>query len=173
MTEREQYYDDTPDALPPELVAALEGVDYACVTVGTTAGTALLLKAPRHEIESARGAVPIRLGHEFYAHPAAPVIRMALHIFDQPEAPLALETFINVADPDQRADYAALADQDEILLLFLDENLAERLTKRISHPGRDVVPQIVTAADQLLGQIPPDQFDFERAKQAVMEATKL
>jgi hypothetical protein len=175
MTERDHQYDDTPDALPPELVATLEGIDYACVTVATTAGTALLLKAPRHEIESARGQTPIRLGHELYAHPAAPVIRMSVHVYDQPASLLALETFINVADPDQRADYAALAEQDEIPLLFLDEHLAQRLTKRLthSHSGRDVVPRIVALAEQLLDQIPPGQFDFERAKQAVMEAAAL
>ena len=29
------------------------------------------------------------------------------------------------------------------------------------------------AAELLLGQIAPDQFDFERAKQAIMEGTQL
>jgi hypothetical protein len=171
MTEHEQHYVDTQEALPPELVAALTGVDYACVTARTPGGTALLLKAPRHEIELARGAVPIRLVHELYAHPAAPVMRLALHIYDQPRTPLAMETFINVADPEQRADDAALAEQQQIPLLFLDEGLTPRLTKRVSHAGHDVVSQIVAAAELLRRQIPPAQFDFERAKQVVMEAS--
>jgi hypothetical protein len=55
--------------------------------------------------------VPIELGHELYDHPAAPVIRLALRIYDDPLAPLAMESFINVAAPDQRADYAALGTQ--------------------------------------------------------------
>jgi len=39
-------------------------------------------------------------------------------IYDQPQRPLALETFVNVDDPQQRADYAALAAQDNVYLLF-------------------------------------------------------
>ena len=75
MTER---IPDHPDELPASLSAALEGCDYACLTIATESGTALLLKAPRIEIESVRGRVPIQLGHELYDHPNAPVIRMAL-----------------------------------------------------------------------------------------------
>lgn len=173
MSEYESPRRPAPDALPPELVAAIAGVEYACLTIGTDAGTVLLLKAPRIEIESARGRVPIQLGHELYDHPNAPVVRMALRIYDQPQAPLAMETFINVADPVQRADYAALADQDDIALLFLDETHQQRLAKRISHAGREVVPQVLAAADELLQRIPAEQVDFERAKQAVMEVTRL
>ncbi len=173
MTEREPQPSSEPPALPAELVVALAGVEYACLTIGTEAGTVLVLKAPRIEIASARGRVPIQLGHELYDHPNAPVIRMALRIFDQPQAPLAMETFINVADEAQRADYAVLANQDEIPLLFLAEALQQRLAKRISHHGRDIVPQVVAAAQQLLSHIPEDRFDFERAKQAVMEGTRL
>ena len=172
MTEREPHH-STSSELPPELVAAIADVDYACLTIGTDAGTALLVKAPGSEIDAARDRVPIQLGHELYDHPNAPVIRLALRIYDQPEAPLAMETFINVADDAQRADYAALADQDEIALLFLDEQLQQRLAKRISHAGRDVVSQVLTTAEQLLARMPPEQFDFERAKQAIMEATRL
>lgn len=173
MTEHEPHPSSEPLPLPAELVDALAGVDYACLTIGTAAGTMLLLKAPQIEIESARGRVPIKFGHQLYDHPNAPVIRMALRIYDRPEAPLAMETFINVADVSQRADYAALAGQDEIPLLFLDESLQQRLAKRISHSGRDVVPQILTAAEHLLSRIPAERFDFERAKQAVMEETRL
>ena len=172
MTEREPHHPASSE-LPPELVAAIADVDYACLTIGTDAGTALLVKAPTSDIDSARGRIPIQLNHELYDHPSSPVIRLALRIYDQPATPLAMETFINVADDAQHADYAALADQDEIALFFLDEQLQQRLTKRISHSGRDVVPQVLTAAEQLLARIPPEQFNFERAKQAIMEATRL
>src|SRR5687767_14290495 len=40
--------------------------------------------------------------------PMAPVIRMVSSIYDQPDAPLALVTFVNVADAEQRSDYADL-----------------------------------------------------------------
>lgn len=170
MTEREYYH---PLGLPPELAAALVAPTYACLTVGIDQGTALIVKAPRSEVESVRGRVPIMLLHELYDHPNAPVVRMALRIYDQPETPLAMETFINVADAGQRADYAALADQETIPLLFYDELLQQRLAKRITHRDRAVVPEILTVADQLLQRIPAGQFDFERAKRAVQEAASL
>jgi len=173
MSEHELQRHPAPDTLPPELAAAIAGVEYACLTIGTDGGTALLLKAPRIEIESVRGHVPVQLNHELYDHSSAPVIRLALRLYDQPQAPLAMETFINVADETQRADYAALADQDEITLLFLDEAHQQRLAKRISHAGRQVVPQVLATADELLQRIPAEQIDFERAKQAVMEVTRL
>jgi len=150
MTDREHHRSSDPLPLPVELVAALADVEYACLTIGTDAGTGLLLKAPQIEIAAVRGRIPVSLGHELYNHPAAPVIRIALRLYDQPQSPLAMETFINIADEAQRADYAALASQDEIPLIFLDKTHQQRL-----------------------GHIPAEQFDFERAKQAVIESTHL
>ncbi len=67
-----------------------------------------MIKALAHEIASARGCVPAQLRHELSQHPAAPVIRTIITLYDhQPTAPLALETFTNVVDPRQRADFAA------------------------------------------------------------------
>src|SRR5437762_11419875 len=85
--------------LPSELVEAIKDRPYACVTAPTDRGTVFVIKAPSRDIDSLRGPVPIFLRHELYEHPAAPVIRMLLKIYDQPERPLALETYINVADP--------------------------------------------------------------------------
>jgi hypothetical protein len=67
-----------------------------------------VVKAPNREIQSVRGRVPIRVIHELFNHPAAPVIRITVRIYDQPQNPLALETFINVENPQQRSDYAAI-----------------------------------------------------------------
>ena len=75
-------------------------------------GTVLVVKVPRQEIRSVQGRVPIELRHELYQHPAAPVVRVVTRIYDRPDSSLGLETFINVEDPDQRADYAALAIQE-------------------------------------------------------------
>jgi hypothetical protein len=76
------------------------------------------------------------------------IIRMALRVDDQPEVPLAMETFINVTDTVQRADYAAPT--------------TPRSPTSSSTSGRDVVPQVLAAADDLLQPIP-----------AEMEATSL
>ena len=84
-----------PNELPPELAAFLKDQRYACLTHATDQGTVLVLKAPRSEIDSVRGTVPIQLRHELHRHPAAPVIRMVVTIYDQPARPLAFDTFIS------------------------------------------------------------------------------
>ena len=66
-------------------------------------------------------------------------------IHDQPQRPLKLETVINVADAQQRADLAALAEQEE-LLLFYDEGHCHRLSERVRPPHGNVTTQILGQA---------------------------
>lgn len=95
---------------------------------------------------------------------------MVLTIYDQPDRPLALETFINVEDPRQAADFEVLSKQKEACLLFFDEQLQNRLTKGISLRGSEIMGEILCEANNLLAAIPKERFDFERAKAAVMAA---
>jgi hypothetical protein len=132
-----------------------------------------VIKAPAAEIERLRGRVPIELRHELYDHPSAPVLRMVLTFFDQPDRPLALETFINVDDPQQRADFAAMAEQEEVGLLFYDDALSHRLTKSRRAPGRAAVTMVLTRAEALRRAIPSDRYDFDRAKDEVIRSTHL
>jgi hypothetical protein len=162
-----------PSPLPPELAAFLRDQDIACLMQGTDQGTAFVIKLPTQDINSARGRVPIHLRHELYAHPNAPVIRTTLRIYDQPEAHLALETFTNIADENQRSDFAALAHQEAFFLLFYDEKLTHTLTKVVPQSNPEQSAEVLGYADRLLAIIPKEDFDFERAKQAVIEATNL
>jgi hypothetical protein len=162
-----------PSPLPKELAEFLRDKDVACLMQGTDQGTTFVLKLPTPDIESARGRFAIRLRHELYAHPAAPVIRTLLILYDQPERPLALETFTNIEDENQRSDFAALAHQEALLLLFYDEQLAHRLTKVVPQSNPEQSAEVLAYAEQILATIPKWEFDFERAKQAVMEATGL
>lgn len=159
--------------LPPELAEALHGPEYACVTVGTEQGTVIVIKAPAIEIQQVRGAIPVELRHQLFEHPSAPVIRLALRLFDDPEAPLAMETFINVRDPAQRADYEALAQQERLDLLFFDEHLQARLRKQISHSNAAVVPRVLAAAEERARHIPEATYNFNQAKAAIQEVTPL
>ena len=159
--------------LPPDLAAFLQDKQYACVTQATDRGTVFVVKAPTSDIESVRGRVPIRLRHALYEHPAAPVIRTVTTIYDQPERPLALETFINVADEQQCADFAALSQQRELHLLFSDEHLSHRLSKAVRVRNHETLGRIVQQAERLAAAIPDERFDFDMAKAAVMEATRL
>jgi hypothetical protein len=41
-----------------------------------------------------------------------------LSIHDRPRAPLRIESFINIAEEEQRTDFAQLAEQENLILLF-------------------------------------------------------
>ena len=151
----------------------LAGESLACLLHETDQGTAFVIKASAHDIDGLRGRLPIHLRHELYDHPAAPVIRTVLTLYDRPETPLALETFTNVGDPQQRDEFAALATQDQLILLFYDETLTHRLTKRVPHRQAADIPAIAAAADRLAATISTDRFDFDRAKADVLATTGL
>jgi len=163
-----------PISLTPELAAFLQHQGpYACVTQATDRGTAYVIKAPASDIVSARGTVPIRVQHTLFDHQNAPVIQTVITIHDQPNQPMRLESFINVADESQRADFTALADQAELIMLFYDENLTHRLSKLVPTEVDDSLAIILSRADELRAGIPTWQYDFDRAKAAVMAGTSL
>jgi hypothetical protein len=159
--------------LPPEMAEFLKTQDLAAFWWSTNFGTSMVIKAPRAEIDSVRGTVPIHLAHSLYDHPQAPLIRSTMQIIDQPDSHLALETYTNVADPQQRSDFARLARQRQIRLLFYDEALTNQLIKVIQSGKPEDIRQILQLADELHRRIPVDQFDFDAAKAAVLAATRL
>ncbi len=113
------------------------------------------------------------VSHELRHHPAAPVVRTVIKIYDQPKSPLALETFTNVDDEQQWADFASLADQDTFTLLFYDETLQHRLSKQVPNAAGDQMSRILTYVDRIRAAIPNEQYDFDRAKAAVLASTHL
>jgi len=139
----------------------------------TDQGTAFVVKLPGCEIESVRGRVFIQMTHELYAQTTAPVIRTVLRMYDQPESHLAMETYTNVEDEVQRADFASLGRQDRFLMLFYDEQLSHRLAKVVTHDQPEQTARVLTVAERFLATIPKEHFNFEKAKQEVMEATQL
>src|SRR5215211_5553162 len=138
MTERERA-SLRPNQLPPEMADFLKDKDYACLLWGTDQGSVFVVKAPAREIQSLRGNVPVRVLHQLYQHPRAPVIRTVITWYDQPESPLALETFINVEDEQQRADFTDLAKRQELRFLFYDRALRHRLSKLVPNPDRETI----------------------------------
>ena len=114
--------------------------------------------------------MPIHIQHKLYTHPAAPVIRMVTMLYDRPRAPYRLDTFINVGDEAQRADYATLSEQARLLMLFYDERLAHRLSKLVPIEPGMTMDVLVHAVRHALS-IPAGRFDFDRAKAEVMEHT--
>jgi hypothetical protein len=161
-----------PVELPPELAAFLADQGLTALLHGSDAGPLYVVKAPEVELQTLGGPIPIALVHQLYAHPRSPIVRTLLTFHDLPDRPLRLESFVNVGDPDQRDPFAALAEHDEISLLFYDEFLRHRRSKRMTNTAAGFVPTIVGEADRLLATIPPDQRDFDAAKAAVLEATR-
>ena len=159
--------------LPPELAEFLRGQRYAALLHATNQGTVLVVKVPRQEIDSVRGRVPIEIRHELYSHTMSPVIRMVTRLYDQFDSSLALETYVNVADEFQRADYAALGHSSTLLMLLYDDQVRHILTKRTGGIAPDVIDEVLSTADQLLAAIPVDRRDFDRAKADVMRQTEL
>src|SRR5581483_10564960 len=149
-----------PNELPPDLAEFLKDKDLACLTHETDQGTVFVVKLPRVDIDSLRGNVPVQVRHELYDHPRSPVIRTLIHWYDQPQAPLALETFANPGDPQQRQDFADIGQRETLRFLFYDEGLSHTLSKLVPNHDRETIDQIVAAADQLLAAISPEQRDF-------------
>lgn len=159
--------------LPPELAEFLRTRERAALLQGSDQGTVLIVKLPGREIEAMPNPVAIHIRQELYRHEQAPVIRLVISIYDRPRRPLALESFVNVGDPFQRRDYEGLTRQDQLYMLFYDEALEQRLAKVVPHPGRHDVYRVLREADALLRLIPPERFDFDRAKEAVIAQTRL
>jgi len=159
--------------LPPELAEFLRDKDVACLMQATDQGTVFVVKLPEHEIASVRGRVLIRLTHELYDRPTAPVIRTVLRIYDQPASHLALETYTNIEDEVQRTDFASLSRQDTFVMLFYDEQLNHTLTKVVTHAAPEETTRVLDLAERLFSALPQEQFNFDKAKQEVMEATRL
>jgi hypothetical protein len=180
MTERQPNHHPQPGELPrpsqlsPELTEFLCGQHIAAVFDRIVdLGTVMVVKAPAREIRSVQGPVPIELRHELPQHQAAPVVRVVTTIYDRPDAPLKLETFVNVGDLHPRADYAALAEQDELLMISYDEGLTHSLTKLVRGIVPGAIAQVLAEADRELARIPPERRNFDQAKADVMEATEL
>jgi len=162
-----------PSPLPPDLADFLRDRPFACVMQASDKGTVFIIKTPDQEIETVRGRVPIALRHQLYAHPAAPVIQTVITIYDQPEHPLALETFTNIEDEQQKADFAALAGQKELYLLFYDELLEHRLSKQVHSSQNEIVSEILMRAEEILAAIPKDKFNFDQAKADIIKRTTI
>ncbi|MBI3966487.1 MAG: hypothetical protein HY329_12715 [Chloroflexi bacterium] len=96
-----------------------------------------------------------------------------LRIYDRPNQPLALEAFTNIADPQQRADFAELAHQQELLLLCYDELLVHRRFLTVSISNQDELRELLSQAEDHLAATPSDRLDFDQAKRIVMESTDL
>lgn len=163
----------TPTPLPPELAEFLGAQELAGVLHGSDRGTLLIVKAPATEIDSLRGTFPIGQRHELHDHPLAPLIRVVTSFPDVLSGPLVLESFVNVVDPEQRSNYGELLRQPDLVVLFYDDALRHWLSKRVPLSRSTGLEQVLVRADRLAVAIPPDRYDFDRAKADLLARTAL
>jgi hypothetical protein len=159
--------------LPPQLKEFLCTQEYACLLHGSNRGTLFLLKAPASELATLQGPIPVRISHELYSKPTAPVIRSLLAWYDRPDSQLLFEAFTNVADPQQRQDYYHLAKQSTLTILGYDELLRLAVQKRVANHQQREITQIAGLADKLRSLIPDGEYDFDLAKARVMAQNPL
>jgi hypothetical protein len=159
--------------LPAELKEFLSTREYACLLHGSNRGSLFLLKAPASDLATLQGPIPVRISHELYSKPTAPVIRSLLRWYDRPDSQLLFEAFTNVADPQQRADYRHLAKQSTLMVLGHDELLRLAVQKRVPNHQQREITQIADLADKLRATIPDDEYDFDLAKARVMAQHQL
>lgn len=169
----ERFNPYQPNRLPPELADFLSRQTYAAILHGSSIGTVMVAKVMNEDIRSLGGPHFIGQVHQLFDHPESPVIRMVTTIHDRPQSPLTLETFINVGDVDQRSDYDVLSRQRELVMLFYDEDVRHRLTKRVPNTLGSRIGQVLRRADAMLQAIPPNERDFDLAKMDVMGVTDI
>src|SRR3954449_1942109 len=154
--------------LPSELKAFLRTQEYTCLLHGSNRGTLVLLKAPAPDLATLQGLLPVRISHELYSKPTAPVIRTLLRWYDRPNSSLSFEAFTNVADPQQRQDYRRLAKQSTLTVLGYDELRRLAVQKRVANHQQREISRMAELADKLRALIPEDEYDFDLAKARVM-----
>ena len=154
------------------LLQFLKERPYACVTEDAGSETVLVVKIPGTRIRSLDSESSIYISHEVFEHEAGPVIRIVTN-FRAVDAPFSMETFVDIADPQQRREYQQLAKQDVLHLLFFDESLQHRATRAISGTGCQNVQQVLRSAEGMLGRVPLAKRDFVRAKSEVQGRTTL
>lgn len=70
------------------------------------------------------------------------------------------------------ADLAALASRRALYLLFYDERLEHRLSQGVRQAQGTGIRAILRQAEAARAQIPPEAYDFDHAKDAVMRQTR-
>lgn len=172
MTERQRPRQ--PEfTLPPDLAAVFRQETGAARLWPHRRGTLLVFRAPAEHLATLQGpTTPLRITHQLYSKPTAPVIRTLLRWYDHPGSERVLDTFTNPADPDQAAAYRRLSQQATVSLLGYNEQLVPTVRKTIVNQQQRQVSQITELADKLLWTIPEDEYDFEAAVARVRESLR-
>ena len=149
--------------LPPGLASLLKNQRTACTIQATDQGVALVVKLPASNIRTLHGPVRFQLRFQVYEHPVAAVILTILTMHRIQAHPVVVETYVNPDDSLQRMDFEALSKQPNLIVLFYDEKLRHRLSKRVDNVAKIAAIQALHRADAILSNIPDNERDFNTA----------
>ena len=155
--------------LPQELREVFRGFGYGCLAVETDIGVVHICHAADADIENFANK-PVRCQWQLVQMPTAPLIRLDVKILDHPTNPYRFESFLNIAAEDQARVLDQLANQDQLYLAFYGDGLDYRFTKIIQHDRQhwQCLDEMVDWACRYWDTIPPEQRDFDRAKDEFM-----
>ena len=161
-----------PNELPQEICEVFENSGYGCLSAESTIGVVHVCHASDVDIDGF-AEKPISSQWQLIKMPTAPLIRLELLIYDQPENPYKFESFLNVSQEDQARILAKMASQEMFYLTFYDENLDYHFTKIIPHDKQQwqYLDELVMEAVKYWSQIPPEERDFDAAKAEFLRRT--
>ena len=154
-----------PNELLPEVRQVFENSGYGSLAVESSVGVVHICHAPDADIEGFRGK-PASYRWELIEMPTAPLVRLAVRIFDRPTNPFLFESFLNVGEQDQLGVLTQLASQEKLHFAFYGDDLEYRFAKTLEHDEQQwqKLDEIITRALAYWEQLPPTQKDFDLAK---------
>ena len=158
-----------PNELLPEVRQVFENSGYGSLAVESSVGVVHICHAPDADIEGFRGK-PASYHWELIEMPTAPLVRLAVRIFDTPTNPFLFESFLNVGEQDQLGVLTQLASQENLHFAFYGDDLEYRFAKNLEHDEQQwqKLDEIITRALAYWEQLPPTQKDFDFAKAAYL-----
>jgi hypothetical protein len=159
-----------PTELPEAVRAVFERTGYGCLAAETNIGVVHVCHAADGDIEGFADK-PISYQWQLVRMPTAPLIRLEVAILDDPSNPYRFESFLNVAQEDQSRVGVQLANQERLYLAFHGDDLGHRFTKVIDHDRQQwqYLDELMSQAMAHWEAIPPDQRDYDRAKEEFMK----
>jgi hypothetical protein len=155
--------------LPTAIREVFEHTGYGCLAAESTRGIVHVCHAADEDITNFVDK-PMQAHWQLVEMPTAPLIKLELLIYDHFVNPYCFESFLNVADPKQRAVLTELASQEELYLAFYGNDLAYRYTSVLSHSEQQwqQLDDIIASAELYWQRLPDEKRDFDQAKAVYM-----
>lgn len=158
-------------ALPQWMREELRASNFTGNFLRTNRGSLLIMKVPESIIPELAG-VGVTQTHHLYETPVAPVIHVVTAFPVDPEDPILIDAFFDPANKEDRLTYQTMALRDELEIRILDERMEERFVKVAQGLPQDpdISLRLYKAID-MSRRIPKDQYDFDIARELILDFT--